>query len=245
MAGSRRARRGFTLMEVILAVTLTVGMMLAAMGFYQQVVDVREDFGRQLGAVQATAARRLVMDRITREFRSAISYSFLQVGLSGEPMEIRFMTTALPGPAAWAVEDMTEDPIPPEHDIRMVGYSLRYGEDEDGFEIIEGLQRSEQKIISSQEAEEGEEIRSTLIAPEFKFISFRFWDAEAQEWMETWESGGLPVAVEVVLGLDPLPEDLLPEEYPYETFRRVIYLPGAEQSGSGAETIIRGMGGGR
>lgn len=233
-----------TLLEVVLAIALTVGLMGMALGFYRQVVDVRRDFSGQLSTVQATASRRMVMDRITDELRTAIVYPFLQIGLSGQAMEMQFMTAALPGPAAWATEDITDDPVPPEHDIQLVGYRLRIGEDEDGLEVVEGLERTVQKIVSAQVAEEGEEIQGCLVAPQYKFVSFRYWDNEAGEWLDTWEGDDLPLAVEILLGAQPLPEDLEPQDYPYPTFRRVVYVPGGNRS-FGGTTIIRGLNSGR
>lgn len=49
--------------------------------------------------------------------------------------------------------------------------------------------------------------------------------ASVEDWQETWAGPGLPQAVEVSLGTEPLPPDTAPEDYPYELFRRVIYLP--------------------
>jgi len=218
--------------------------MTLALGFYQQVVDVREDFVDQLGTVQSTASRRRVMDRITDELRTAIVYPFLQVGLSGQAMEMRFMTALLPGRAAWATRDITAAPIPPEHDVQLLGYRLLMGEDEDGQEVVEGIERTVQKVVSAQVAEEGEEIKGSLIARQFKFLAFRYWDNEAGEWLESWERGELPLAVEIVLGAKPLPEDLEPAEYPYESFRRVVYVPGGRRP-FGGTTMIRGLREGR
>jgi len=95
-------------------------------------------------------------------------------------------------------------------------------------------------LVSAQAAEEGEEIQGALIAPQFKFVSFGYWDNEAGEWLPSWEGGDLPLAVEVLLGAEPLPEDLEPQEYPFETFRRVVYVPGGRRS-IGGTTIIRGL----
>jgi type II secretory pathway component PulJ len=237
-------RTGLTLLEVVLAVSLTTGLMVVALGFYQQVVDARRDFSGQLSTVQATAARRRVMDQITDELRTAIVYPFLQIGLSGQAMEMRFMTTTLPGSAAWATEDVISEPVPPEHDIQLVGYRLRIGEDEDGLEIVLGIERTVQKIVAAQAPEEGEEITGSLIAPQFKFVAFGYWDNEAGEWLTSWEGGDLPLAVEILLGTEPLPEDMEPQEYPYETFRRVVYVPGGRRS-VGGTTIIRGLDSGR
>ncbi|MCD6303547.1 MAG: hypothetical protein J7M21_01125, partial [Planctomycetes bacterium] len=62
-------------------------------------------------------------------------------------------------------------------------------------------------------------------------------------WTDCWQDSSLPLAVEVVIGRQPLPEDVEPQDYPYEVFRRVIYVPAGQQP-AGATTIIRGLGGG-
>ena len=243
-AVGRRARGGLTLLEVVIAVALTVGLMFSALSFYQQVADTQADFGDELGSIRATAVRRAVMDRITDELRTAIEYPFLQIGLSGQPMEMRFMTVALPGPAVWAAADIIDEPIPPEHDVRWVGYRLRICEDEDGMEVVEGLERTEQKVVSAEEAEEGEEIVGSLVAPQFKFAAFRYWDNQGGEWLDNWEGGTLPLAVEILLGTEELPEDMEPQDYPYPTHRRVVYVPGGRRPFEGT-TIIRGLNEGR
>ena len=218
--------------------------MAAVLTFYSHVLDVRDDFHGQMSSVRVTAARRAVMDRITAELRSAITYPFLQLGLSGQPDEMQFIRAGLPGQGVWAVRDATEDPIPPEHDLQLVNYRVRIVEDESGELVCEGIERNWQKIIAAETAEEGEEIQSALIAPQFKFIGFRYWDNENAEWVTMWESGDLPMAVEIALVVEPLPENVEPEEYPYPTFRRVVYVPGGWQA-FGGSVIIRGRGEGR
>jgi hypothetical protein len=237
-------RTGLTLIEVVLAITLTVGLMMSALSFYKYVADVREDFDGQLRSVRLTAARRAVMDRITDELRGAMVYVFLDFGLAGGPDSIQFMTAAVPGQSVWAVENITDDPTPPEHDIQLVGYRLRIVEDENGDEVVMGLERTYQGIVAAETAEEGEDIQASLLAPQFKFLAFRYWDSEAGDWVDSWQSGTLPLAVEIVLGVQELPEDLEPMDYPYATHRRVVFVPGGAQ-GSGQTTIIRGLGGGR
>jgi hypothetical protein len=231
-------------MEVVLAVALTVGLMAAALAFYQHVVKARDNFTNQLRTAQATAAQRRVMDRITDDLRSALVFRFLQMGLSGQPMQMSFTTAALPGPGVWATQDMTDRPIPPQHDIRIVGYRLRISENEDGEEVVEGLERTIQQVLTAPVVEEGQEIQAALIAPQFKFVAFYYWDRQASEWVNSWEGGNLPPAVEIVLGIEPLPETLEPEDYPYETYRRMVYLPGVAPAASG-NVVIRGLGGQR
>jgi hypothetical protein len=184
------------------------------------------------------------MDRLTDELRSSMVFPFLQLGLTGQAMEVQFVTAGVPGASAWAVTNITDQPSEKESDLRIVGYRLRVEEDANGQEVIRGLERTEQRTLAAEVVEEGDEIQSTLIAPQFKFISFRYWNNQAGQWVTAWGGGGgsLPMAVEIVLGAEPLPEDLVPEDYPYATFRRVVYVPGGSQPNGGA-VIIRGLGG--
>jgi type II secretory pathway component PulJ len=238
---TRRGRSGMTLIEVMLAVALTVGLMMSAIAFYRHVIDVREQLTGQFHQAQRTCARRAVMDRLTDELRSAMVFPFLQLGLSGQAMEVQFVTATVPGAGAWAVTNTTEQALERESDLRIVGYRLRVVEDANGQEVIEGLERTVQKTLAAEVVEEGAQIQCTLIAPQFKFIAFRYWDNQASQWVASWEGGDLPMAVEIVLGAEPLPEDMPPEEYPYATFRRVVYVPGGSQP-LGGSTIIRGLG---
>jgi hypothetical protein len=56
-----------------------------------------------------------------------------------------------------------------------------------------------------------------------QYARFRFWNGT--DWQESWSTAELPAGVEVSLGSDPLPEGLTPEEYPFELYRRIIFLP--------------------
>jgi hypothetical protein len=155
---------------------------------------------------------------------------------------MRLATTALPGAVVWAVQRTTEGPAAPaERDVQIVGYRLRITEDEQGQPVIEGIERTYQKTLTARTAEEGKEILATLLAPQFKFLRLRYWDASAGVWSEGWGGGDLPAAVEIVLGIQPLPEGVEPLQYPYETFRRVVYVPAGAKA-PGGSTIVRGLG---
>jgi hypothetical protein len=56
-----------------------------------------------------------------------------------------------------------------------------------------------------------------------RFAHFRYWDGAG--WREGWTNATPPPGVEIVLGVDPLPADANADEYPYEQFRRVVFLP--------------------
>ncbi len=229
-------KTAFTLTEVILAVALMLGLIGGVLGFYRHVSDVRGRLRTQTGAL---AAERLVMERITGDLRAAMGFP---VRLQGSVHSVSFLSASLPGAAAWAVRKSTEDPIPPEHDLQLVGYRLATEEDEDGYEVIVGLERTCQKIIAAPDVEEGEEISVALLTGRFKFLYLRYW--EGSTWQETWTGRDLPQAIEITLGVEPLPEDTDPEEYEHEVFRRVVHVPAAKKAGGSGTRIIRGPGGG-
>ena len=233
----RAARPGFTLLEVVLAVTLALALMVAMLTFYKQVADVRVAV---IEESELVGQERLVMDRLTQELRAGYVYPMIGLGLEGDLTQMRFATVTLPGGSAWIVQKATEtDAMPPERDLQLLGYRLRIVEDEDGQPVIEGVERTCQKTLTARTTDEEEEIPSTLMAPSLKFIRLRYWDGGA--WVDAWSSGDLPQAVEIVLGKEPLPEGVEPLEYPYEIYRRVVFIPSAARAAQGG-TVVRGLG---
>ncbi len=235
----RRSGRNtaFTLVEVVLAVTLAIGLAGGVLAFYRHISDVRT---RVRAQGQDLAAERLVMDRITAEVRAAMGFP---IRLQGAPHSVTFISATLPGAAAWAVRKSTEEPIPPEHDLQLVGYRLGKAEDEDGNVFITGLERTCQKIVAAPEVEEGDEISVALLTGRIKFLYLRYW--QGSTWVETWTESALPLAVEINIGFEPLAEDTEPAEYEHEVFRRVVHVPGGKKAGGGGTRIIGGPGGGR
>jgi prepilin-type N-terminal cleavage/methylation domain-containing protein len=255
-----RARRGFTLMEVILAIALTVlltGMMFSV---WKGGLKARS---RAYDAMDKALARRLVMKQITEDLQGAMAVSFMQLGMQGTSQEATWATVILPPARAWAARSMLENaPIPPT-DLQRVIYRLRMGEDEEGEPVIEGIERVVQKVLDVSlpipsasamndfdnpidlgdaeeelEEEEDELFESRLLAGDLHYIAFRYFDGSA--WQDSWTQPTLPVAVEITIGDSPLEEGVDPEDYDGDISRRVVYLPGVEQGQS-----KRGIGGGR
>jgi len=225
-----RARGGFTLLEVMLAVTLALALMAAMLTFYKQAADVR---AAVLGDARLIGAERRTMDRLTEELRSTLVYRFLGLGLEGGMSEMRFVTTTFPGGAMWVEQNVTDvAQLARESDIAIVGYRLRYSEDEMGEIVVDGLERTCQRRPTARISEEGDEIQATLLSPDIKFLRLRYWDGTT--WAESCGGGTLPQAVEIVLGKEPLPENVEPLEYPYPTFRRIVALPSAPKTATGA-----------
>jgi prepilin-type N-terminal cleavage/methylation domain-containing protein len=225
----RSAKPGFTLLEVVLAVTLALMLMAAMLTFYKQAADVR---AAALDDVRLMSAERAVMDLATQELRSAFVYRFLGFGLEGSASEMRLVTVTFPSGGMWIAQKMTDvDKLPREAGMQIVGYRLRYSEDEEGRPVVDGLERTCQRTPTARISEQGKEIEAALLAPDIKFLRLRYWDGSA--WVEAWGGGGLPQAVEIVLGREPLPTNVEPSQYPYPTFRRVVALPAAPRSSPG------------
>lgn len=151
-------------------------------------------------------------------------------GLNGQAHSFRFMTTTIPARSAWAVVSGTENAPPPTHDVEWVGYRLRTSENEDGELVIDGLERTSQRIISAVESEEGVQIESQLMAPSVKFLALYYFDGSG--WGDQWTTPDLPLAVEIILGATPLPEGMEVQEYieQYPVNRRTIYVPASRQA---------------
>lgn len=205
----RRALVGFTLLEMVLSLTLAGVVIVATLSFHRFTLDTRANV---LEAAEAIHAQRVVMDRLAFELTTALAYPFLNLGLSGDEQRITFPTTRVPGPAAWVDRGLTDEPVPPEHDLGIVGYRLMIEEEEGGFTRVLGLERLEQTLASARAPEEGEEIQSRLLTPHVRFIAFAYYlDGN---WVDSWEGGDLPQAVRITIGGDPLPEDVEIEDYP-------------------------------
>ena len=229
----RSTRGGMTLLEVVLAVTISVGLMGSVLGFYHHALDVRESLERKIQAVEST---RRAMERITDELRSAIGDPTIGIGLEGLADELTFVCVNLPGPGTWAIRTGDEEPVPPSHDLAIVGYRLRIEEeDQSGETVVAGLERTVQRILTMRVTEEEQDIGTSLLGPDIAFVGFRYWDDGT--WVETWSGSDLPRAIEITLGTEPLDEGDDPEEYQYEVFRRVVYLPGRAIS---PESMARG-----
>ena len=239
-----RTRRqiGFTLLEVVLAVGLSVVLMGGVYAFYSSSLASRDSLRRE---GEVVFAQRRVLDMLDQEMQSVITYAGMPGSLNGTTNQINFMRTVLPSQAAWYpptllnAGSMTDKPgaggaaWEPEHDVQMVTYQLRYEEDEDGVMQVVGLERQYVRTIAAATAEEGSNLHSSLLSAQIKFIRLQYWDGS--QWLTEWSGSALPLAVRIDLGTEPLPEDCPPEEYPFETVWREVAIPAALTAGpSGA-----------
>ncbi len=256
----RRAirRAGFTLLEVILAIFIVIGMLTVVLYFYQQAARLRSELLLRTDEVSAV---RLLMDRMTTELRTAFAGDDPTGGLTGTSNSITFLREALPDLSSWSGDDET-NVVQPSWDLARISYSLLCSED---LTNVVGVQRLEEPLLAAapdvttasktsaedetldvmavedvagQNEPEAEEVSTketeappsgrSMVAEQVRFLRFRYWDGT--EWLESWDGMGLPVGVEISLGGPPLPAETVLEEYPDELYRRVVYLPGSAVS---------------
>jgi len=201
--------------------------------FHRQVLASRGDLARKM---EILAAERILMDRLTTELRSAVPTSHFGLVFEGDDTQMVFHYVDVP-----RVRRLSDGQVIPQSDIRRLTYRLviedekETGADDanrdeigmvgayDGY-VVRGVERFVQEVLSPplEDEEEDAVYADRSLFEDFKFLSLRYWTGDA--WVYRWQ-GELPGAVEVTLGLEPLPEGLDPAEYPFETFRRVISLP--------------------
>ena len=231
-----RNSSAFTLLEVVLAICIAIGLLLVAMTFYQQSTSLR---GQLIDEAERLAAVRQVMDRLAADLRVAPKHD--RVGFTGDSNSLRFATTALP----LAVGGLQTD-------LRRVAYRATYAGEGTNF-AVSGLVRTEEPAVDFISSALAPALSTTsgdpnapaasdpaaptttaaLAAPAaepltetVRYLSFRFWDGTA--WRESWSGVAPPPGVEVTLGFEPLPPDLTLDQYPGEVFRRVIFLPAGQ-----------------
>jgi len=233
-------QRGFTLLEIALAIAMTIGLLFVVLFFYNQMSTLRQGLLQETDRI--TAARQ-VLNRITMELRTARVHDILVIGLTGTSNSLEFIRTCLPSPSSWNLDDLGRS-RGPESDLRIVSYGLAGSGDP---ARATGLVRGEVPVLESDfylsEDESAGTSDSDLIATvphpspqllteHLRYLQFRYWDGAS--WQESWSRLVLPLGIEVTLGAEPLPEEApeegSPWEYPFEVFRRIIYLPASQQA---------------
>lgn len=222
--GRRRLTAAFTLIEVILAVTIATGILVVALVFYQQTAQLRSEL---IGEAERLSAVRLVMERISADLRSAFTQP--QIGFTGTTDSMEFVVARPP--------DLSAFPAGPASDLRKVYYYLAASLEGTNL-VITGMDRTEGPLTAKpaptgNAAQIAPPVASAIatnlavvepLATEIQFVRLRYWDGTG--WLEAWDAPDLPLAVEVSLGTEPMPENEIAEAYSAEVFRRVILLPG-------------------
>ena len=194
---------GFTLIEILLAVTISAVIAAAIFGTLAAGRDVsrRGEIQSELDQVS-----RQVLERLTADLRLAIKPSEIyDSGFFGEHEgedaaardRIDFVTAAvLPDPFRMGPVDVEDADRPRRIDLARVLYFI----DDDEATPERGLVRAEQTLLNTPTVQEESDLERVELAPEA--VSFRLRYCLGTAWYDTWDSrqaNALPQAVEITL----------------------------------------------
>ena len=177
-------RRGVTLLEILLAMSLLVTLTSMTYWFYSSSLETN-----QKGTMEADKLRlaRVVLDRITTEIRQASSTtSEDHMGIRGEKESIAISTLRVPTKELSKKRSSRDDEPPGESDLVAVQYKIARHPDvlhDDGYEMPLGLARVEVLIpravapgtAGTQQAEPpAEESQDGTAPPEEAFLDALF-----------------------------------------------------------------------
>lgn len=241
----QRRAAGFTLVEVVLAIVIAVGLLSGVLLFYRQAATLRADILHQTDQISAL---RLVMDRIASELRTIPASAGKGVHLlQGDSHSLRLLRTGVPSRSPWRGGTLGRTAVA-EADLVEVLYRSVADTNEGGIYREEhaftpGAAVST-NLVTEVEAPSTNSVPGMTASPlteEIRYLRFRYWDGS--QWTSTWERDNPPRGVEVTLGIEPLPEESnldassatpeTPEDYPFEVFRRTIAIPTATGPGPG------------
>jgi type II secretory pathway pseudopilin PulG len=218
-----RKRTAFTLIEVVLAISIAIGIMLVLLFFYHQAASLRAQLMQE---AERLSTVRLLMDRISMELRTSRAHAFYEAAFLGDPQFIQFVRTDLVSPAAWKQGERVSMA---QTDLKLVRYSLNADTN-----AVAGLYREEEPLVETRTVRSASVVvdveplkRLEPLSEEIRYVHFRYWDGT--KWLEAWDGVKLPIGVEISLGF----EAPVTDEQGFttgEVFRRVVYLPGAAAS---------------
>jgi hypothetical protein len=214
-AGCASGRRGLTLIEVILALTLMIVLLSGVFAFYQTTLKARKEGGE---IARDVLLARALLEQMADELRQATDIVPGDgIGFRGEREKLTIVRLKVPdpGPAYTEVDLLRDRPPAPRVDLERITYRLIWDpeiEDDDGYVVFFGLGRSVQQqfdpnpnlVVAEEDtpdlSDDGEEQRiagpqaeGELYAPEIKYVRFQYFDGA--EWRDTWqvadEEGGV------------------------------------------------------
>lgn len=236
-------RAAFTLVEVVLAILIISGIMTVLLYFYHRAAQVRQ---AAIEEVEFLATSRMLFEQITTELRTARVVQDQFLGLEGTSNSISFVCTSIPQMARWITATNESVVLAPATDLKRVSYRLlggtntieprgvdrleelvlgaAYTSGTNATEFVSGsdtnlLDEAETNLISTNRVFRGR----PPLTDRVQFLNFRYW--AGTNWIDSWSGLDLPGGVEITLGRDPMPAESSGEGYPFELYRRVIYLP--------------------
>ncbi len=238
--------RGFTLVEVVLALTIATGLLITALLFYRQATEIR---GQILRESEINTAIRLVLERLAADLREAMVVPGDGGGFSGGPDSLSL------------VRGVPSDPASTNMGLVRVSFFAVKSTEGTNTAVV-GVDRREQPLRGTvagprtndvladafavapagTNAVPAPAVRSQpILSEDIRHLRFRYWTGAA--WTSVWDKGAPPTGVEIVLGPDPVEATLsTPVEFADAApdpaasgdgqdasgivlFRRVVFLP--------------------
>ncbi len=191
--------KGFTLLEVLLALGVLLVLATLALGGFQALVDTTI-FADE--ALESLHQGEMVMNRLESSLRSAAYfqrnptlYAFVHEKGAGEPPQDM---------ASWVTS--TQSLLPPNYPtlqgLNRVFVSI---EDLDG---VTGLAVSAYPHLIDPESDEIGEVEPWLLSSRVKGLEIRYYDITENDWVDEWERDNqLPASVELKLYVQSSSED--------------------------------------
>lgn len=225
-------RAGFTLLEVILAMSILAVVSGLMYWFFWNSMSTTE---RETGKARDVQLVRAVLDRLARELRQASGFvPNYGAGVIGYEHAISINTVVVPDKQLMYPRSITDRQEVGQFDLQEVRYYIGWDEENtnsNGDPRALGLVRRVSKtflreviIEGDEESDSGDEeqtvaIKEELYAPEIKYIEFKYFDGAT--WWDDWEikqGNALPQIVRVTVGFVPeLPDeedlDLVEDEF--------------------------------
>ena len=240
-------RRAFTLVEVVLAILIISGIMTVLLYFYHRAAQVRQ---AALEQAEFLATTRMFLEQLSSELRTARIVEDQFIGLEGSSNSIAFVCTSVPQMARWIISTNESVVLPKASDLKRVSYRLLGGTNtlekrgldrtEDlllgsaftsGTNATEFVDTSETNLTETVDAASTNLVTRRLpLTDKIQLLQFRYW--QGTNWVDSWSGLELPRGIEVLVGQEPAPQDAGADSYPFEYFRRVIYLPTSMHPGN-------------
>ncbi len=246
---SRRDRLAFTLVEVLLAISIASALLISALLFYRQAADLRTQI---LVESDRLGTMRRVLDLMASDLRSAQAIPGVGDSFSGGSNWISFtrLTVPRPGPGGGlgsgsgglTLQRVTYTaPVHTEGTNTSVAGLSRVEDSPDAARPslpvapsagldpgpFGGTNRGTVSISYEEViAQTREEKPANLITDLVRFVRLRYWDGAA--WLDGWTNSVPPPGIEIVLSTEDQATESAPDpnaSAPDDLFRRVVFLP--------------------
>lgn len=223
MPKRKTSQRGFTLLEVIIAISLMIMLMSMLFVFYENALAQREEGTKRSRDAQLA---RVVLERMAREVRQAVGQiPGYGIGVFGYKDRIEVNTLVIPDKKLTERRTVRQNNLPSQFDLQQIRYYVAWDEEnltDEGDPQALGLVRRVSKtylrdaVVVSEEVEDAVEAtdesqlayKEELYAPEIRFLELKYFDGAT--WWDDWEltqGNSLPQMVRITIGFEPVVPD--------------------------------------